>query len=410
MLWPEPDLPRTSTGKVRRKAVEAWLAGVQSAAAGDGTGKADFSARGDWLLALIREVTGETPPGVGDELRLSEDLHLDSLGRVQLSAALEERLGVPPPEGAVDQAQTLGELRRLVGGAEDRGQASGIRSQGAGVGDEGSRGGDQGLGTTAQGSSNGREHLEAKEPPIAVTEEAGKEKYLYPRWPWWKPVALARMAFAEAVAQPLVKFLANPRVVGGSGLADTEPILVICNHVTAYDGPLLEYALPDWMRRHMAVAMSGEMLEDFRHFRNPERRPGQRRFMLLGPAAYYLVTALFNVFPLPRRRDFQRSFSHAGEALDRGFNVLVFPEGTRTAAGELAPFRPGIGLLAKQTMTAVLPVAIKGLGELKTGKRNWFRSGTIEVRVGEPIRFAPEESEAAVTERLHAEVETLLKQ
>jgi long-chain acyl-CoA synthetase len=56
----------------------------------------------------------------------------------------------------------------------------------------------------------------------------------------------------------------------------------------------------------------------------------------------------------------------------------------------------------------VLPVAIRGLGELKTGGGRWFRSGKIEVHVGQPIRFAPEETQAAITERLHAEVERLL--
>jgi long-chain acyl-CoA synthetase len=121
-----------------------------------------------------------------------------------------------------------------------------------------------------------------------------------------------------------------------------------------------------------------------------------------------LVTALFNVFPLPRNRDFQRSFSHAGEALDRGFSVMIFPEGTRSAAGQLAPFRPGIGLLVRQSSAPVLPVAIRGLGELKQRGRGWFRSGTIEVRVGEPIQFTPEATEAAITERLQREVETLL--
>ena len=154
--------------------------------------------------------------------------------------------------------------------------------------------------------------------------------------------------------------------------------------------------------------MSGEMLEDYLHFRNPDRKPGEKGFLLLGPAAWLLLTALFNVFPLPRRRDFQRSFAHAGEALDRGFHVLVFPEGTRSAAGELARFRGGIGLLVKQSGTAVLPVALRGLGELKAGRRGWFRSGNIEVRIGQPIRFAPEETEAAITARLHAEVGRLL--
>ena len=38
VLWPEPDLPRTSTGKVRRKPVAAWLARIQAAAATTSSG------------------------------------------------------------------------------------------------------------------------------------------------------------------------------------------------------------------------------------------------------------------------------------------------------------------------------------------------------------------------------------
>jgi long-chain acyl-CoA synthetase len=95
--------------------------------------------------------------------------------------------------------------------------------------------------------------------------------------------------------------------------------------------------------------------------------------------------------------------------MDRGYNVLIFPEGTRSAEGKLAGFRAGIGLLAKQSGVPVLPVAIRGLGELKARGHGWFRSGTIEVCVGEPIRFAPEETEAAITVRLHDEVERLLE-
>jgi long-chain acyl-CoA synthetase len=53
-------------------------------------------------------------------------------------------------------------------------------------------------------------------------------------------------------------------------------------------------------------------------------------------------------------------------------------------------------------------VAICGLGELKTRERGWFRSGTVEVHIGEPIRFSPAESEGNITARLHAEVERLL--
>ena len=187
-------------------------------------------------------------------------------------------------------------------------------------------------------------------------------------------------------------------------------MLIVANHVTAYDGPLLQYALPGPIRRRIAAAMSGEMLDDFRHFRNPHHGPQYGRFEPFGPLAYLLLTALFNVFPLPRQRDFQASFTHAGKALDHGFNVLVFPEGTRSADGMLARFRPGIGLLARQSNAPVLPVAIRGLGELKTGRRGWFRSGSIEIHVGQPLRFSSEETEAGIATRLHAEVEKLLNE
>jgi long-chain acyl-CoA synthetase len=216
------------------------------------------------------------------------------------------------------------------------------------------------------------------------------------------------VAFIEAVEQPLVWLLANPLVAAPELPASGEPMLIVANHVTAYDGPLVQYALPATLRRRIAVAMAGDMLEDYRHFRNPERAPGRRGFYLPGPMIYLLLTALFNVFPLPRRRNFQRSFAHAGAAMDRGYNVMVFPEGARSAEGALARFRGGIGLLVKESGAMVLPVGLRGLGELKAARRGWFRSGKIEVHVGEPIRFAPHETEAAITERLHAEVYRLL--
>ena len=208
--------------------------------------------------------------------------------------------------------------------------------------------------------------------------------------------------------RPLVWLLAKPRVMASSPFSAAEPMLIVANHVTSFDGPILEYALPPAIRRRIAVAMSGEMLEDYRHFRNAGRPATEVKFYPPGPLIYVLLTALFNVFPLPRQRDFQRSFAHAGEALDRRMHVLLFPEGARSADGSLARFRPGIGLLVKQSSAPVLPMAIRGLGELKTGSRAWFRSGTVEVRIGEPIHFSPADSEAFITAQLHDEVEKLL--
>ena len=100
-----------------------------------------------------------------------------------------------------------------------------------------------------------------------------------------------------------------------------------------------------------------------------------------------LFRSLFNVFPLPRSSGFRRSFAHAGEALDHGYSVLIFPEGRRSEDGRLHAFRPGIGLLAMQSRVPVLPVALRGLGQLKREKSRWFRSGKLTIHVGDLIPF-----------------------
>jgi long-chain acyl-CoA synthetase len=180
-------------------------------------------------------------------------------------------------------------------------------------------------------------------------------------------------------------------------------VLVIANHVTGYDAALILYALPGRLRRRMAIAMSGEILLDFRRARNQQSVLRN----MLAPAAYWLVTAFFNVFPLPSRRGFQRSFAHAGEAMDRGYSVMIFPEGTLSPDGKLHQFRPGTGLLMQQSQVPVIPVALIGLGEMRAGKTRWFRSGQLEVHVGEAVPFEEGAEPAQLTEKLEESVRRL---
>jgi long-chain acyl-CoA synthetase len=203
--------------------------------------------------------------------------------------------------------------------------------------------------------------------------------------------------------RPLIWLLAAPRVVRGTAELPVGPVLVIANHVTAYDGALILYALPARLRQRVAIAMSAEVLLDLRKGRNQKSTLRN----LLAPVGYWLVTALFNVFPLPRLRGFRKSFSHAGEAMDRDYSVMIFPEGTRSSDGELQPFRPGIGLLAQQSRVPVVPVALIGLGEMRTGKTRWFRSGQLEVHVGDAVAVEEGAEPAQLTARLEENVRRL---
>jgi long-chain acyl-CoA synthetase len=89
LRWPEPSLPFTSTGKLLRRVVASWACEQLAATAAH-----PASSRGDVLLEMIASVTGESPTTDADTARLSEDLHLDSLGRVQLQSLLEQRFGL----------------------------------------------------------------------------------------------------------------------------------------------------------------------------------------------------------------------------------------------------------------------------------------------------------------------------
>jgi hypothetical protein len=113
-------------------------------------------------------------------------------------------------------------------------------------------------------------------------------------------------------------------------------------------------------------------------------------------------------FVLPRPRDFQRSFQHAGRAVEAGFHVVVFPEKTRSARGELARFRPGIGLLVANAARRFCRPHCAGLVSRKRPNAGGFRCGSSKVSVDERHRFSSLDSEAAVTQRLHLEVQKLL--
>jgi long-chain acyl-CoA synthetase len=370
LRWPELQFPYTSTGKLLRRKVAEWACEAISAAQ---RGAASVAGR-DAVLEMIAEVTGERAVGGDDGLRLSEDLHLDSLGRVQLQSMLEQRLGVEVDDDAIAGMVTLGDLRGVV-------------KREAGI-----AGGSQAAVLRAPGAEGGESRVQSEDGTVVSGD-------VYPRWPWSWPIRATRIAFLEVVMRPLIWILASPRVVRETAEVPDGPVLVIANHVTAYDGALVLYALPGSLRRRMAIAMSGEMLRDLRKGQNQ----GSAMANFFAPAAYWLVVALFNVFPLPRRRGFRRSFAHAGEAMDRGDSVMIFPEGTRSRDGKLQPFRSGIGLLAQESHVPVMPVGLIGLGEMR-GKR-WVRSGKLEIHVGKIVPVDESAGPAELTSRFEESVQ-----
>lgn len=335
----------------------------ETAVAGANSELAEFQQMRRWLVwpeadfprtstgkVLKREVASRIAAGELAQSSVSLSGNLDSLSRVQLQAQLEEQYGVSLDDETVQQVQTQDDVQRAIQRAPKAGAAS---------------------------------------------------QHKYPRWTWNPMMQAVRSVFLECVAMPLVRLLAKPRVKGAKGAAAPAlPVLIVCNHVTTYDAPLVLFALSGRFRRHVTIAMSGEMILDLRRGRNQ----GNWFLNLLAPLGYLLMTGLFNVFPLPQFAGFRRSFQHAGEALDRGYSVLVFPEGRRSDDGALQPFKAGAGLLWKELNVSALPVYVDGLGEIKTGGRHWFRSGKISISIGDALILDKRESPEELTERLRRAV------
>jgi long-chain acyl-CoA synthetase len=329
-LWPEPDFPRTSTHKVRanlvREVAQQQLTVLDTSAAITTAGQSP-------LGELIARITRRPQQTLSSDAALEDDLNLSSLDRVELMSALEDRYQLDLDDKTFNEVRTVGEL-------------------------------EQALHRSAPQTSD----------------------YEYPRWAQRWLVRWIRVAVYYLLIWPANMLLAAPRVIGKENLKNFPgPALVICNHTAYVDVGFVLAALPMRLRHRLATAMAGERLLNMRH-------PPRDWFFLhrwIRRAGYVLTVALFNVFPLPQLSGFRDSFAFAGELVDRGYSVLVFPEGERTPDGKMHPFRSGIGLLATRLNIPVIPMRIDGLWELKRAGKQFAAPGKITVRIGPPVRFAP---------------------
>jgi long-chain acyl-CoA synthetase len=343
-VWPEEDFPRTPTQKPR-------LVEIQRAVeAALGSRAASPPAVGT-LAELIARVTGRPPAALRPEATLAADLNLSSIDRVALLSAIEDRYQVDLSEARFTEAVTVGEIEQML-----------------------------------------------RQPALPRSE------FVLPRWAQRWPVTWLRGLVYYLLVWPATMLLARPAIRGREHLRGVRgPVLVISNHITRADIGFLLAALPPRIRHRLAVAMEGERLRDMRN--PPPGRSGLRG--LVDRLSYYLVVALFNVFPLPIRAGFRESFRYAGECADRGYSLLVFPEGRLTRDGKIGEFRTGIGILARNLRLPVVPMRIDGLFELKQKRQRFARPGTVRVTIGQPVVFEPDADPEQITRQLEAAVRSL---
>jgi len=339
----------------RIRSASVWTAGELPRT--DGTRKLKRSALRDWVRS------GEAPvaAGPGDTLEsliarfahgrdisgatTLEELGLSSLERVELMIALEDRFQTRLDEGRFSQAASVAELKELVAR------------------------------------------------PTGVEDVA--EPVDFPSWNRAWPVRIVRRLSQATWILPLARAFAWARIEGREHLRALDgPVIFAANHQSHMDVPVILAALPARVRARVAPAMAKEFFKA--HF-FPEGHTWKQRFT--NSVNYYLAAFYFNAFPLPQREAGARqTLTYAGELLGSGWSILIFPEGERSATGDIKPFRGGIGMMASRLDVAVVPVRLDGVDRVLHPKAKMATPGPVRVAFGSPVRLHGEDYAALATE------------
>jgi 1-acyl-sn-glycerol-3-phosphate acyltransferase len=209
------------------------------------------------------------------------------------------------------------------------------------------------------------------------------------------PVAKrVRAAVIGSVTRPMTQLVAHPRVYGLDKLETADgPVILVANHSSHLDTAVVLSVLPAAVRDHTVVAAAADYFFD-------------RKWKAS------LWALLLGTIPVERTRVNRRSADLAAELIDAGWNLLIFPEGGRTEDGWGQEFRGGAAYLAKRCGVPVVPMHLRGMRPLFAKGRSTISPGTVELRVGDPLRprvaeSGREEDARRFSERIEAAVALL---
>jgi 1-acyl-sn-glycerol-3-phosphate acyltransferase len=159
------------------------------------------------------------------------------------------------------------------------------------------------------------------------------------------------------------------QIVGRERIPRSGPFVLVANHASHLDAVALACALPvrQWHHAYAAAAQD---------------------YFFKGIFRAFVAVVFTNAVPFDRREDPKRSLELCADLLHVSREALImFPEGTRSADGEVHEFRPGVGQLVAGTETPVLPAYIEG------AFRAWPKGSAVpmprrvRIGIGEALRY-----------------------
>ncbi|HUZ86958.1 MAG TPA: lysophospholipid acyltransferase family protein [Candidatus Baltobacterales bacterium] len=208
-------------------------------------------------------------------------------------------------------------------------------------------------------------------------------------WARQEPVRSLRYLIQHALLLPFTEVMAHPKVEGREWVRELErPVIFAANHSSHADTSLILHALTDRARDRTVVAAAADYW-----FKRP----------MLGN----LVSLFLNTFPFSRTGGAQAQLHSSSVLLKSGWNLVLFPEGSRSPDGRIQEFKPGVGHLANETGTPVVPVHIRGAYQIMPRGQKLPVPGPARVRIGMPMAPGPKEGSREFTARVEKAVRAL---
>ena len=214
-------------------------------------------------------------------------------------------------------------------------------------------------------------------------------------------VSWARCGYARAARAGILRFILGPMIdvytrrpiVQRDVFEDLpSPVIFVSNHSSHLDTPTILRALPRKWRNRTAVTAAADYFY-------------KKRWKANG------VALMFNTVPLGRTGGGLSSGAtdHVDKLIEKGWNLVMFPEGTRSRDGEIGKLRSGAAVIAAQHGIPIVPIHVRGTHDAMPPGQNWpkrkrgrffSRRHQLEVRFGQPIFPQSEENRREVMEEI----------
>ena len=281
----------------------------------------------DKLLNILAKLSPSPASTIKQESLLVKDLKLTSIDRVELISLIEIEFNVDIDETLINTSTTVANLESLI-------------------------------------------------------ESQKGNKLKQREWVNHFPAKQIRFLFQTFIIFPLLRHYCKLSVEGKENLhAITGPVIFVSNHTSHFDGFIFLLSFPPHYRESIRIAAWGEF---YKTLQLPKKyQLMERLFKLL---LYNFHSIFGNTYMFEQRTRVLQSLQYSGKLVDRGYNLLVFPEGQRTDTGKMLPFKNGIGLLASELHVPVVPVKISGLWSIFPVGSVWPKhSGAVTLTIGKPI-------------------------